>query len=256
METNNFNQQTSINQTNSGLGIAGLVIGIISLLLACCAVGGITGFIGLILSIIALTQKNKKHGMAIAGIILNAIAIILFLLFMFVIALGDKTNTNANTSSVENTINTEYVETELSTTQETIPSETLEAEKEQEAIETKDEFIAKCEEIPYKTLARNPEEYIGTYIVLDVKVTQILQGGFFDDNQYYRVLTNDEYDLWFGDEYFMYDSRVDSDMKLLENDIIKVYAKFLGTETVTRALTNTQEEIPAFEAVYIELISE
>lgn len=83
-----------------------------------------------------------------------------------------------------------------------------------------------------------------------------MQGGFFDPNQYYRVYTNDEYDLWLGDEYFMYDSRVESDMKLLETDIIKVYGKFLGTETVTRALTNTKEDVPSFEAVYIDLISE
>lgn len=122
--------------------------------------------------------------------------------------------------------------------------------------ETKEEFIASCQEMSYKTLARNPEDYIGSKIVLTVKIEQILQGGFFDDNQYYRVYTNDEYDLWLGDEYFMYDSRVDSDMKLLEEDIIKVYARFLGTETVKRALTNTKEDVPAFEAVYIDLISE
>ncbi len=122
--------------------------------------------------------------------------------------------------------------------------------------ETKEEFIASCQEIAYKTLARNPDDYIGTRIVLTVKIEQIIQGGLFDDSQYYRVYTNDEYDLWMGDEYFMYDFRIDDDTKILGDDVWKVYAEFAGTETVTRTLTNTNEDVPAIKVYYAELISE
>ena len=57
----------------NGLGIAGMILGIVAVVTSCFVLGGLFGTIGLILSIIALTNKNKKKGMAIAGIILNII---------------------------------------------------------------------------------------------------------------------------------------------------------------------------------------
>lgn len=59
-----------------------------------------------------------------------------------------------------------------------------------------------------------------------------------------------------GDEYFMYDFRIDDDTKILGDDVWKVYAEFAGTETVTRTLTNTNEDVPAIKVYYAELISE
>ena len=59
----------------NGLGIAGMILGIVAVVTSCFVLGGLFGTIGLILSIIALTNKNKKKGMAIAGIILNIIGI-------------------------------------------------------------------------------------------------------------------------------------------------------------------------------------
>lgn len=121
----------------------------------------------------------------------------------------------------------------------------------------KEEFIASCEEVPYKTLARYPEENKGKHIVLTVSITQIVQGGLFDNSVYYRVYTdNDGYGLYLSDEYLMYDSRIDDSTKLLESDIIKVYGEFIGTESIMRALTGTTEEVPAFKAYYIEILDE
>ena len=133
-------------------------------------------------------------------------------------------------------------ESEIST--ETLPTE------------IKEEFIASCQVIPYKTLARTPDDYIGQRIVLTVKINQVMQGGWFDDNEYYRVCTNDEYNMWLGDEYFMYDSRLEDTTKILSDDIWKVYAEFIGTETVTRALSGTKEDIPAIKVYYADLVSE
>ena len=59
----------------SGLGIAGMILGIVAIVTSCIVLGGLFGTIGLILSIITLTNKNNKKGMAIAGIILNIIGI-------------------------------------------------------------------------------------------------------------------------------------------------------------------------------------
>ena len=84
-----------------------------------------------------------------------------------------------------------------------------------------------------------------------------MQGGLFDDSQYYRVLTdNDGYEIYADDEYFMYDSRIGDDMKILKDDVLKIYAVFTGMEEVKRALTGTKEEVPAIKAYFVELISE
>lgn len=81
--TQNISQDNAVvTQKANGLGIAGMVIGIISILLSCIVFGGYIGIVGLILSIIAVVQKNKKKGMAIAGIVLNAVAIIIMVIVL------------------------------------------------------------------------------------------------------------------------------------------------------------------------------
>lgn len=123
--------------------------------------------------------------------------------------------------------------------------------------ESKDEFIASCQKIPYKDLLRNPDDYIGQRIVITAKVQQVVQGGWLDNNEYYRVQTdNDGYDWYMDDEYFMYDYRVDDNTKILQDDILKIYAEFSGVETITRALTGTKDEVPSIKAYYIDLIGE
>lgn len=117
----------------------------------------------------------------------------------------------------------------------------------------KEEFISTCEEIPYKDLARNPEEYKGSHIKLTVKVLQVVQGGLFDSNEYYRVSTDGEYGFYDGDEYFMYDE-TDKSIKILQDDVLTVYAECNGTETVKRAFTGTKEDVVSIKAMYIELL--
>ena len=63
------------NGTN-GLGIASMVVGIISVLLSCCGAGGFLGVIGLGLGIAGLAMKNKEKVMAIVGTTLSGLAII------------------------------------------------------------------------------------------------------------------------------------------------------------------------------------
>lgn len=118
---------------------------------------------------------------------------------------------------------------------------------------SKEEFIASCEDIPYKTLARNPDEYKGHRIKLTVKVLQVIQGGLFDNSEYYRVSTDGEYGFYDGDEYFMYDE-TDKSIKILQDDVLTVYAECNGTETVKRAFTGTKEDVVSIKAMYIELL--
>lgn len=65
-------------QESKGLAIASMVLGIVSLVVGCCAsyLGIPTAIAGLITGIISLVQKKGGKGMAIAGVIMSAIAIV------------------------------------------------------------------------------------------------------------------------------------------------------------------------------------
>lgn len=67
-----------------GFAIAGMVLGIVSIV-CCCSpfVGGVTGVLGLIFSIMVLVQKKPGKGMAIAGVICAAIGLVLMISMYF-----------------------------------------------------------------------------------------------------------------------------------------------------------------------------
>ena len=67
-----------------GFAIAGMVLGIVSIVCCCSpAFGGITGILGLIFSILVLVQKKPGKGMAIAGVICAAIGLLLAVCMYF-----------------------------------------------------------------------------------------------------------------------------------------------------------------------------
>lgn len=121
---------TNFKKQQSGSGIAGMILGIMAILLSCVFVGGFIGFIGFILSIIGLTQRDKSGGTAVVGIIFNSIAVLIAIIF-FVIILGSNLQKN---KKVESTDSTEYAEQsilaktmELNPTQETAVLKIFEA---------------------------------------------------------------------------------------------------------------------------------
>lgn len=240
---------------NSGLSIAALIFSIL----------GCTFIIGVILAIIDLCKKDttQKHTLSKVALGISA-----FWLIISIVAGSGSGDTKKESLSVTTETITETVlepsseDTAPQTTASEPESQSVESIEESETpvetfpAETKEEFIASCQEISYKTLARTPDDYIGQRIVLTIKISQVMQGGWFDDSEYYRVYTNDKYDMWMGDEYFMYDSRIEDSTKILKDDVWKVYAEFIGTETVTRALSGTKEDVPAIKIYYADLVSE
>ena len=78
----------------NGLGIASMILGIVAILLACCAGGKWLTFLvaaaGLILGIIAL-QKPKygsSRGMALAGVICSVIALLMKIIVIILLGVG------------------------------------------------------------------------------------------------------------------------------------------------------------------------
>lgn len=237
---------------NSTLGIWALIFSIL----------GCTFIIGIVLAVIDLLKKDGRK--KVCSII--ALCICGFWLIVGIAGTSNTNNSKQASNAVQNTNSTnlqkETENNEPPQEEASNKAETEQNEKSDNSAKTsspkisKEDFISTCEEISYKTLARNPEDYVGKRIVLTVKVSQIVQGGLFDDGEYYRVYTNDEYNMWLGDEYFMSDYRDEKDMKILVDDILVVYAEFDGTRQVERAFTGTKEDVLSIKAIYIELIEE
>lgn len=176
-------------------------------------------------------------------------------LIMFVVGMTGGLITSGSNKDAENS---PVISSETKETKEEESSEggTLDAYIDTE-LESPEEFKVSCQEIDYKKLLRKPEDFIGQRIVITAKVQQVMNGGLFDDGKYYRVQTDNGNQEWYlDDEYFMYDYRIGDDMKILKEDVLKIYAEFSGLEEVKRALTKSDEEVPAIKAYYVELISE
>ena len=69
----------------TGLAIASMVLGIVSIVLTCLFIGILPGIVGLILGIISIAKDKPGKGMAVAGIVTSAIGIVLFFLVFAVI---------------------------------------------------------------------------------------------------------------------------------------------------------------------------
>lgn len=82
------NQVAPENTKSSGLAIAALVLGIVSLILAFIpfinVLAGIAAVVGLILAIVAVSQKGKKKGVALGGLITTSLALIMSFVMGFV----------------------------------------------------------------------------------------------------------------------------------------------------------------------------
>ncbi len=78
MDSNFSNNMAQPPQGGSGMAIASMVLGIVSLVLSCCIpyVPFICALIGVILAAVSLSKKLPGKGMAIAGLVCSIISLI------------------------------------------------------------------------------------------------------------------------------------------------------------------------------------
>lgn len=84
----NMYSQRPNQQGGSGIAIASMILGILSIVFSCCyGIGLILAIIGLILGGVALKQQRPGRGMAIAGVVTSILGL-LPLIFWILLLLG------------------------------------------------------------------------------------------------------------------------------------------------------------------------
>lgn len=222
------------------------------------------------------TQKRKKNSKA--GCLVFLIAGILFVFFFIIIIVNidtesdstvsksetvetkeDKTNpdnskTNEDVASTNSEAATENLEENSDKTTSNNSQKSSSSKNDETKTESKKDYLKSCKKYDYKSLLRTPDDYIGKRIKVKLKIYQTIESSFFDDTVYYRCYTdNNDYGLYFDDEYYIADCRNDSDLKLLDDDIITVYGEYTGAESITRALTLTEDSVPSINMYYVKL---
>lgn len=116
-------------------------------------------------------------------------------------------------------------------------------------VETEEDYKAECKKIDWKDLCRYPDDYKGQKICVEVKIQQIMS------SKRWRAQSDNDGTGWYmDDEYYLVDKRSSDAVKILEGDVVVIYGEFTGIETITRALTWTNSEIPRINVKYADLV--
>lgn len=154
-------------------------------------------------------------------------------------------------------IDTEQNKTNIENTQQEIENEENEDINTPKEL-TEEEYKAECQEYNYKNVLRYPESYIGNKIVLTVKITTVFSTSITNPTKYYFAYSESEQGsgYYWGDRYAIFDKRSNQgDLKLLEDDVIKVWGEIVEPEETTSLIVNS-EELFCIDMKYVELISE
>ena len=184
------------------------------------------------------------------------IAIIVLVILYAIGSSGSSSNTASSTSSSASSSKAEVSSSSSSVAvSSSVESNSIASEAPAEPALSEDEYKAECETVKYKDLCRYPEQYVGKKITITGKVQQIMDAGWLSNDKAWRVQTdNDGYGYYLDDEYYAIDKRPSDAIKVLQDDIVVIYGEFTGMTNVTRALTNTTDEIPCIDVAYIEIV--
>ncbi len=122
--------------------------------------------------------------------------------------------------------------------------------KNEQSTISKEDYKANCQTISYSDAARNPNNYIGKYVIFTGKIVQVQENG---TNSMLRMnVTQDKYGIWKDTLYIDYQKKSSDESRILENDIITAYGKMNGIKSYESVLGN-QVSIPHLIAEYIEI---
>lgn len=188
---------------------------------------GITSFIAFILALVDLgiNDKKKRH-------LGSWVALAFCVLYLFVgggIFLG--TSSSHNHSNKENS-------------------------SESQVVISEEDYKSSCKEYDYKEVLRNPSQYIGEKIV----ITAEIYGSFSYDTlttteRYYFCYTETEpgNGYFWGNEYAVFDCRINDDTKLLESDVVKIYGEIIQPQKEFYHIISSND-VFCIDMKYVEII--
>lgn len=227
------------------LGSISAIIALLALFLS------ITKYIGLLLGIAGFAiaykakKKDKKAKNSLAAIAASILAICIS--FLLIVAGSTDTNIADNTTTQEN----ENIQIQEEATVEPTEKPT---EKPKTAKQIKKEYMSSCKEYSYKDVLRNPDDYIGEKVKIQLKISSVHEKDILNDTKYYLAYSKGEYG-WYENMYAVFDKRSSEDLKLLEDDIIEVYGEIAEPEDTVSLIVNSSE-VFAINMKYVKLIDE
>ena len=184
------------------------------------------------------------------------IALIVLIILYAVGSSDSSSNTASSTSTSASSTKAEVSSSSSSVTvSSSVESDSSTSEIPSTPTLSEDEYRAECETVKYKDLCRYPDQYAGKKITITGKVQQIMDANWLSSDKAWRVQTdNDGYGYYLDDEYYAIDKRPSDAIKVLQDDIVVIYGEFTGMTNVTRALTNTTDEIPCIDVAYVDIV--
>lgn len=232
-----------------------------SVVAAILAFFGCTALFGFIIALVDLiiNEKDKRHLGSWVAMVFCA----MWLFIAFVTGGSDKAEENvvvpATSEVVETSVETEQSENiiEETSVSEKISEVVSEVESVEVPTETEEEYKASCQEYNYKDVLRNPDDYVGQRIVIEMEISSVHSEDIFTPVKYYFGYTKDEPDdtYYYGDFYAVFDHRYDNSLKLLEDDVIIVWGEISAPQE-TQSLIVNSEEVFCIDMKYAELIAE
>lgn len=184
-------------------------------------------------------RKKKKSGCA------EVLVVIIGICFGFFFVLPNLVSDNLEENEKQKESNIKVESTQK--------PQVKKQEKEKKKTLSKKEYIKKCKEYDYKKVLRNPDKYIGKKVKVRLKVSQVHEESILNASKYYFAYSNDEYDMWVGNEYAIMDMRDEEKPKILEDDIIEVYGEIAEPEQ-TKSLIMASSEVFSINMKYAKLI--
>lgn len=216
--------------------------------------GFILGLIGMFVAIKSILTPPGKLMFPIICMVFCGISIFIG----FVIGMMNIFEANNESLQTQNQVIEEPQIIQEAPTIETPVDDVLD-QIEEPPTETMEEYKSSCQEINYKDVLRNPDNFIGQRVKIEIKVSSVHEASWLNNTKYYFGNSyNNDYEEYWGNEYGVYDLRDTSNeswFKILEDDVIMVYGEVAGTEHTKSLILNSQE-LFVIDMKYAELISE
>lgn len=196
----------------------------------------------IIVSVVKKNNKAKRWGLVLS---------ISFVTFIVAVASTDTSSTPVNTSKPLSAEEKAKLEADAKAKAEKEKADAeakAKAEAEARAKEL-DTFKASCKPIPYKDLARNPDNFNGNHVLYTGKVIQVMEDG--NDIQLRVNITKDDYG-YYDDTIFVTYTKKSTEGRILEDDIITIWGTANGNITYTTVL-GSEMTIPRVDARVVKV---